>query len=261
MINKLFEQEIPTPQRFNTKVVASKATAKAGVKSGNFGSGLEESCFLSINDDAGADTFDTASCSEKPRCDEGTYSEDDNTLSIPLPIPPSKYIPKVIARNTCPAEERSAQPQPQPRPEHELSRLQLTSPPALLLYPMLKLIGTKLIDDFTIPEIIDYDVPKAMANKTVRVEAQAVEFTVTPESTAGAAQQPEKVVGVVAMLQLGDSNGTGPTRTLPIMAKPKRLRKVMWDSGVRGLTEDEYSEEIRVAMGILQQCLKAKKSD
>ncbi|OAL01900.1 hypothetical protein IQ06DRAFT_368374 [Phaeosphaeriaceae sp. SRC1lsM3a] len=90
------------------------------------------------------------------------------------------------------------------------------------------------------PDIIEYS-PLAVKHRAgdISVEAQVVEFPA----------QPEKVVGVVALLHTGDGEHR---RALPITAKPKRVRELMAHE-VGRLTEDVYEKEIKGALNALQK--------
>ncbi|KAH7411924.1 hypothetical protein DE146DRAFT_641752 [Phaeosphaeria sp. MPI-PUGE-AT-0046c] len=90
------------------------------------------------------------------------------------------------------------------------------------------------------PDIIEYS-PQEIKYRAgdIAVEAQIVEFPV----------QPEKVVGVVALLHVG----AGEHRwALPITAKPKRVRELMTEE-VGKLAEDVYGKEIKGALKALQK--------
>ncbi|KAF2826334.1 hypothetical protein CC86DRAFT_382391 [Ophiobolus disseminans] len=108
------------------------------------------------------------------------------------------------------------------------------------------------------PDIIEYSIPQMMAKIKLRVKAQAVEFAIPPKAPLTPSQQSQKVFSVATLLHVEDGNSMEPTRTVPIIAKPKRVRELMGECHVHNIAEDVYREEISGAFRGLRQKMEKK---
>jgi hypothetical protein len=186
-------------------------------------------------------------------------SEDDIVSNIPLdnldnllppesapvsqssPKPVDPRAPKIVARYIYPSEHQPGPPPPVPLQPGR------TWPTLPYMIGMIYRFVVELIKDIFCasgPMIIEYSEHQIRQNANeVRVETQAVEFEVPP-STNTAVSAPETVVGVVALLHVGHDD---QREAIPIIAKPKRVRQLLTDSGWNSV-EDLYGNQIRVAL-------------
>jgi hypothetical protein len=159
----------------------------------------------------------------------------------PSPQPVDPQAPKIIARYIYPSERQSG---PLPPVPPQLGQKWPTLP---YMIGMIYGFVVELIKDIFCtsgPMIVEYSEHQIRQNANeVRVETQAVEFEV-PTSANTAVPAPGMVIGVVALLHVGHDD---QREAIPIIAKPKRVRQLLRDSGwdtVEGL----YGKQIKVAL-------------
>jgi hypothetical protein len=161
------------------------------------------------------------------------FFHDDPRLPTTSTLPPENDISqstnnlKVIAKHTYPYHSHSPSPP---------TNLDNTLDPFPYLSSFIASIFT-YISAFFIgaePAIIEYSPAHIKLQQSqIRVEAQVVEFD--------GSEQAGKVVGVVASLHVGN-------RTVPIVARPKRVRELLRADGVEDLPEEIYEREIKGAL-------------
>lgn len=184
---------------------------------------------LPSSEDSSLDS-DEEECSEK----DALLSQDDVSAS-----PTEQHhdygvtdpmAPKIIARYIYPSEHSSP----------PLSKRQPVPPSTLasLLAMLWVYILSFFISDE--PGIVEYS-PQEIKCRAgdITVEAQVVEFSA----------EPEKVVGVMALIHVGDDE---QVHAFPITAKPKRVRDLIKDE-VGRTPEDVYRKQIKGALKALQK--------
>lgn len=225
----------------------TKAATSSSAKASSATSERDQDKYLSPIDEEGALEFDPDDFRSPPSEDssldyDDEFSEKDALLSsdnneVPAPaayqhncidvIDPK--APKIIARYIYPTERT---PPPLPPRKH-------VPPPTL--FSLVAMLWAYLLS-FIIPnepEIIEYS-PQEIKRRAgeISVEAQVVEFPA----------EPEKVVGVMALIHVGDGEHRQP---YPITAKPKRVHELMKDA-VGSTAEDVYRKQIKSALKALQ---------
>ncbi|KAH7073640.1 hypothetical protein BKA63DRAFT_575925 [Paraphoma chrysanthemicola] len=184
-------------------------------------------------------------------------SEQSPTLSIPhiassLSINYPEYDEigrEILARATYPSRPPS---RPPPLPPRLYSKTaQVIGPPTLTsLLSMLYVLFLSffMLDDK--PEVIEHSVRHVKRRHRVRCEMMVVEANNNPKISEGPESEDSemhKQVVFMAHLLVEDGN-TETLRVVPITAKPRRVRGILRDAGIRYGVEDVYEREIKCAM-------------
>lgn len=99
-----------------------------------------------------------------------------------------------------------------------------------------------IMEDKT-PGVIEYSASEVKQKMNeIQVEARISD---APKSSGATTSVPEKVVGIVAFVSVGENQ---PPQVVSITAKPKRVRQVLKDYGVRNVAEDVYGSQIKEAL-------------
>ncbi|KAF2024726.1 hypothetical protein EK21DRAFT_93848 [Setomelanomma holmii] len=191
-----------------------------------------------------AERFRCQSTTDKPThnfdCDE--YNEKSSLL---FPLSSSTPSPnnalqrsKILARAIYTRPPRTSPPlplPPRPVPTPSQRKIEPSALTTLLSLLYVFLMGL-FVDDQ--PAIIEYSTAEIKSKVRVRCEAQLREVVVgRPRIT-------------VVMLHIDDEN-TEKTQVVPITAKPKRVRDLLKEGGVRDVAENLYGKEILGAMRML----------
>jgi hypothetical protein len=116
------------------------------------------------------------------------------------------------------------------------------------------------------PSIIEYSTAEMNSKLKFSVEAQAVESPLPPhptETTSGSGssssqQRQGQAVDVYAFLRIEDGNSTAAARSIPIVAKPKRVRQLLKEHSRRRLVEDAYGTALKEALRGLPKALEVE---
>lgn len=142
-------------------------------------------------------------------------------------------------RHICPSEHHTSAPLPtinQPDSHRWLTLVLLTN--SLIDYIV------RFCSDDT-PAIIEYsdsEVKRMIYEAKIKVEAQIAEL---PEYLGTMSSPPANVELILVLVQVRDDE---EGQTVSIKAKPKRVRQLLKDHGVRGLAGDVYGAQIKEAL-------------
>jgi len=163
--------------------------------------------------------------------------------------------PKFMARYVYPSERRPgplspALPLPSPPPPlPPSSETNLAHWPNItfLIMSSIQSVMDFIMGDST-PGVIEYSASEVKQKMNeIQVEARIAE---APNSSGATTTAPEKVIGIVALVSVGENR---PPQAVSIFAKPKRVRQLLKDYGAKDMAEDVYGLQIKQALMSLRR--------
>ncbi|KAH3955886.1 hypothetical protein HBI25_143760 [Parastagonospora nodorum] len=184
--------------------------------------------------------------------DQSPISKDMSSSITPVRIV-DPYAPKFMARYIYPSERRPealSPPKPSPpSPAPSSNELNLSYWPNItyLIMSFTKSLINFVMEDNT-PRVIEYSALEVRQKmKDIQVQARVAE---APKSSGATNSAPEKVIGIVALVSMGENQ---PPQAVSITAKPKRVRQLIKGYGVVNVAEDMYGVQIKEALKSLRE--------